>query len=109
MDAIAEWERDLLRYANEQLRAIDGLKTYGTAEHKAGIISFTIEGCPTSDIAMILDQCGVAVRTGHHCCQPLMTRLGVDGTVRASFGLYNEKQDIDQLVDGLKKAKRLLG
>lgn len=109
MDAISEWEQDLLKYATEKLQKIEGLKIYGTAEHKAGIISFTIDGCPTSDIAMILDQCGVAVRTGHHCCQPLMTRFGLDGTVRASFGLYNDKDDIDQLVDGLMKAKRMLG
>jgi cysteine desulfurase/selenocysteine lyase len=109
MENIQAWEQNLLAYATEKLSAINGLKIMGTSPHKAGIITFTMEGCPPADVAMILDQCGVAVRTGHHCCQPLMARFGVEGTIRASLGLYNHKNDIDQLVDGLLKAKRMLG
>lgn len=108
MENITAHEQDLLVYATEKLSSIDGLKIYGTADYKAGIISFTMEGCAPADVAMILDQCGVAVRTGHHCCQPLMARLGVEGTLRASLALYNDKDDINQLVEGLKKAKRML-
>lgn len=108
METIHAWEEDLVSYATEALRKMDGVRIIGEAEDKAGIISFTVEGCPSADVAMILDQCGVAVRTGHHCCQPLMARFGVDGTIRASFGLYNDKNDIDQLIDGLMKAKRML-
>lgn len=77
----------------------------GTAEGKAGIMSFTLDKCPPSDVAMILDQMGIAVRTGHHCCQPLMTRFGIEGCIRASLGLYNDKNDIDKLVEGLLKAQ----
>ena len=109
MDNIHAWEQGLLAYATQKMSAIDGLKIIGTAEGKAGIISFIMDGCPPADVAMILDQMGIAVRTGHHCCQPLMTRFGVDGTIRASFGLYNDKNDIDKLIDGLLKAKRMLG
>lgn len=108
METIHAWEEDLLSYATENLRKMDGVRIIGEAEDKAAIISFTLEGCSPADVAMILDQCGVAVRTGHHCCQPLMARFGVDGTIRASFGLYNDKNDIDQLIDGLMKAKRML-
>lgn len=109
MDNIAAWEHELLTYATEKLSAIDGLKILGTAPNKAGIISFTMEGCPPADVAMILDQMGIAVRTGHHCCQPLMARFGIEGSIRASLGLYNDKNDIDKLVEGLTKAQRMLG
>lgn len=105
---ITDWEQELLAYANQKLSGITGIRIYGTSDNKAGIISFTMDGCPPADVAMILDQCGVAVRTGHHCCQPLMQRFGLDGTIRASFGLYNNKNDIDQLIEGLKKAQRML-
>ncbi|MCB1563631.1 MAG: cysteine desulfurase [Alphaproteobacteria bacterium] len=108
MADIAAHEKALLTYGTEKLRAISGLTMHGTAPNKAGIMSFTIEGLHISDIGMILDQCGVAVRTGHHCCMPLMARLGVEGTVRASLGLYSNRNDIDQLVEGLEKAKDLL-
>ncbi len=108
MDHIFEWEKDILGYANEKLSQIDGLKIYGTTSDKAGIISFTLKGCPTSDVAMILDQMGVAVRSGHHCCQPLMETLGVEGTLRASIGLYTDKDDIDQLCDAITKAQKML-
>ncbi|HNQ91631.1 MAG TPA: SufS family cysteine desulfurase [Alphaproteobacteria bacterium] len=108
MDKIAAWEQKVLHYATEKVSAIEGVCVYGTTAGKAGIISFNIDGCPDADIAMILDRCGVAVRTGHHCCQPLMQRFGVEGTVRASIGLYTNKDDIDQLVAGLLKARDML-
>lgn len=109
MDTIAAHERALLDYAMEQMRALPGLTFYGTAPEKAGIISFTADWAHPSDIAMILDQCGVAIRTGHHCCMPLMKRLGVERTARASFGLYTNKNDIDIFLHSLQKAKDMLG
>lgn len=109
MEAIAAHERGLLDYAMDRLRTVDGLTFYGLAPGKAGIISFTADWAHTSDIAMILDQCGVAVRTGHHCCMPLMEYYGIEGTVRASLGLYSNRDDIDALAAGLTKAKSLLG
>lgn len=108
MDNIAAWEHELLIYATEKLSSIEGLRILGTAEGKAGIISFTMENCPPADVAMILDQMGIAVRTGHHCCQPLMARFGIEGSIRASLGLYNDKNDIDALYEGLLKAKKIL-
>lgn len=102
-------EQDLLRYANEKLQEVDGLNFFGEAPKKAGIISFTADWGHPSDVSMILDQCGVAVRAGHHCCMPLMDILGVDATIRASFGLYTMEEDVDALVDGLHKAKEMLG
>ncbi len=105
--AMEEREQDLLAYAMNGLDGM-GLHFYGTAEDKAGIISFTVDWGHPSDIATILDQSGVAVRAGHHCCQPLMRRFGVEATVRASLGLYSDENDIDQLVEGLAKARSLL-
>ena len=109
MDHVAAHEKNLLDEAMTKLSSFDGLRFYGTAQEKAGIISFTADWAHTSDISMILDQCNVYVRSGHHCCMPLMQRLGIDGTVRASFGLYSNSEDIDALVGGLEKAKRMLG
>lgn len=108
LDKIAEYEADLLKYMQIQLNDIEGIRLYGTAKDKIGIISFTVDWAHISDVAMILDQCGVAVRTGHHCCMPLMERFGIDGTIRASLGLYNNKADIDALIFGLNKAKEML-
>ena len=108
MDNIAAHESALLTYATQKLEEIDGLKIHGTAPQKAGILSFTMKGAHPSDIGMVLDQVGVAVRTGHHCCMPLMERLGVDATARASIALYTDKNDIDQLVEGLHKVRQLL-
>jgi cysteine desulfurase/selenocysteine lyase len=107
MENIAAHEAALLAYATEKLAGVPGLTLYGTAPEKAGILSFTIEGAHPSDVGMILDQCGVAVRTGHHCCMPLMERLGLDATVRASLGLYSSRADIDQLIEGLAKVREL--
>lgn len=101
-------EKTLLDHAAREVARVDGLTFYGTAQDKVGILSFTAEWGQSSDIAMILDRCGVAVRTGHHCCMPLMKTLGIDGTIRASLGLYSNQNDIDSLVTGLKKAKDLL-
>lgn len=111
MDKIEAHERALLDYATPLLRAVNGVKIYGPEDIslKAGILSFTVEGAHPSDIGMILDQCGVAVRTGHHCCMPLMETLGIEATVRASFGLYTNRDDIEALVAGLEKARMLLG
>lgn len=108
MKSVAARETALLDYAMKRLNGIGGLRFYGTAAAKAGIVSFTADWGHPSDIGMILDQCGVAVRTGHHCCMPLMKRFGIEGTVRASFGLYTEESDIDALAEGLKKAKSML-
>lgn len=109
LENIDAHEQTLYTYAMQELAAIDGLSYYGTGPDKVGIISFRADWGHPGDIGMILDQCGVAVRTGHHCCQPLMQRFNVDATVRASLGLYSNKDDIDALVAGLKKAQALLG
>lgn len=108
MDNIAAHEAALLGIMTRELNAIDGLKIYGTAPDKVGVVSFTVDWAHPSDVAMILDQQNVAVRTGHHCCMPLMQRFGVDATIRASLGLYSNKGDIDALVSGLQKAKEML-
>ncbi len=108
MDEIAAHEKNLLDEAMTALNEIDGLTFYGTGQQKAGIISFAADWAHSSDIAMILDQCGVYVRSGHHCCMPLMQRFGIDGTIRASFGLYSNSEDIKALVEGLHKAGKML-
>lgn len=108
MDEIRNHENSLYEYAMLQLNEIDGLNFYGSAPNKAAIISMTADWAHISDIAMILDQCGVAVRSGHHCCMPLMQHYGIEGTIRASMGIYNNKNDIDIFVESLKKAKRML-
>lgn len=108
IENIIAHEELLFDYAMDQLHAIDGLRFYGEVEDKAPIISFTADWGHPSDIGMILNECGVAVRTGHHCCQPLMARFGVDATIRASVGLYTNKDDIDALCAGLIKAKDML-
>lgn len=108
MDSIAAHERTMFDYARAAIEKIPGLTHYGTAPGKAPVLSFTAAWGHGSDIAMILDKQGVAVRAGHHCCMPLMQRLGVQGTVRASIGLYTNKADIDTLVAGLKKAREML-
>jgi cysteine desulfurase/selenocysteine lyase len=108
IDTIAGHERELLEAATDALSNITGLRIYGEAEDKAAIVSFNIDGIHHSDIAMILDQMGIAIRTGHHCCMPLMTRFGIDGTARASFGAYNTMQDVKRLKHGVEKAVRML-
>lgn len=107
-DAIAEYENELLRYATEELLAIDGLKIYGSSPKKTAVVSFNIEGIHPYDIGSILDKLGVAVRTGHHCAQPIMDFYKIPGTVRASFSFYNTKEEVDILVAGVKQAKAML-
>lgn len=107
-EEVAEHERAMLDYATEQLLQIEGLHIYGTTEGKAPIVSFNVEGCDHYDIGMILDKMGVAVRTGHHCAEPVMARYGTNGVVRASIALYTNKEDIDALVKAVKRAVRML-
>ena len=109
MENIAEYEHELLRYATEKVSAISGVRLIGTAKEKAGVLSFVMEGVHPHDIGTILDQQGIAIRTGHHCAQPVMQRFGVDATARASFGLYNTKQEIDALVKGIHKVREVFG
>src|SRR5438067_2928922 len=109
LDAIEEHERELLVYALERLAEVPGLTAYGPApERRAGIVSFNLEGVHPHDVAQILDMDGVAIRAGHHCCQPLMAKLGVAATNRASFYLYTIPEEIDRLAEGLHKAHKLL-
>ncbi len=109
MDRISAHEEDLRRYATQRLSSIPGLKIYGTAPRKAAVISFTVEGVHSHDIATIIDRAGVACRAGHHCAQPLMEMLGVPATTRASFGLYNTLADADALVEALESAREFFG
>jgi cysteine desulfurase/selenocysteine lyase len=104
---IAAHEEDVLEYATQKLQAVDGLTLYGTAAEKGGILSFTVQGAHAHDVATILDQQGVAVRAGHHCAHPLMDRLGVSATARASLALYSTRGEIDALVDGLGVVRRV--
>ena len=105
---IQKQETELLNYATEQLLAIEGLKIYGTAEAKTSVISFNIEGIHPYDIGTIVDKLGIAVRTGHHCAQPIMNFFEIPGTIRASFAFYNTKEEIDVMVEAVKKAKMML-
>jgi cysteine desulfurase/selenocysteine lyase len=108
-EAINKHETDLLEYATEGLLAIEGLKIYGTGKEKTSVISFNIEGIHPYDIGTIVDKLGIAVRTGHHCAQPIMEFYGISGTVRASFAFYNTREEVDRLLDAVKKAKTMLG
>jgi cysteine desulfurase/selenocysteine lyase len=107
-EAIASYEKELLAYATKELTLIEGLKIYGTSEHKTSVISFNVKGIHPYDIGTILDKLGIAVRTGHHCAQPVMDYFKVPGTVRASFSFYNTKNEVDILVEGVKKAIQML-
>jgi cysteine desulfurase/selenocysteine lyase len=106
--AIFAHESELLKYATEQLKNIDGLRIIGQASHKGGVISFVIGGVHPHDMATLMDQDGVAVRASHHCAMPIMQRFNVPATVRASLGVYNTKEDIDRLVESVKEAKEML-
>lgn len=109
MDAINQYEQGLLAYGMEVVAAIPGVRIYGTAHEKAGVISFALEGVHPHDIGTILDQEGIAIRTGHHCCQPLMDRFGVPAMARASLAFYNTQEEIDALVAGIQKVKEVFG
>lgn len=106
--AVAAHERDLLDYATASLRSIDGLRIYGEAEAKCAICSFNIESAHHYDVGMILDKLGIAIRTGQHCAEPVMKHFGVTGMCRASFALYNTREEIDRLVEGVRRAARML-
>ncbi|MEW6193942.1 MAG: cysteine desulfurase [Bacteroidota bacterium] len=106
-DELKKYEDDLLKYATEQLSAIDGLRIIGTAKEKSSVISFIIEGIHPYDIGTIIDTDGIAIRTGHHCAQPIMRRFNVPATARASLCFYNTKEEIDKLVVGLNKVKKM--
>jgi len=108
IDAIAAYEEELLRYATAQPSKIEGLKIYGQAPHKTAVISFNVGAIHPYDIGTILDKMGIAVRTGHHCAQPIMDYYQIPGTVRASFSFYNTKEEIDRLVVAVNKAKMML-
>ncbi|MFH6962290.1 aminotransferase class V-fold PLP-dependent enzyme [Flavobacterium plurextorum] len=105
---IQEYEHELLEYATKRLSEIEGLKIYGTGQNKASVVSFNIDGIHPYDIGSIIDKLGIAVRTGHHCAQPIMNFFGIPGTIRASFSFYNTKEEIDLMVDAVKKAQTML-
>ena len=106
--AIEEHEQMLLEYMTSRLLEVEGLKIYGTAQRKCPLVCFTIEGTHPYDVGMILDKLGVAIRTGHHCAEPVMTHYGVTGMCRASIGMYNTREEVDALVEGLKRAVMML-
>lgn len=107
LDRIAAHEHDLLTYGTEMLSDVPGLQLIGTARHKAGVLSFVVEGIHPHDVGTILDQEGIAVRTGHHCAQPVMDRFGIPATTRASFAVYNTRREIDALATGIRKVKEI--
>ena len=107
IDNIKAHEQELTRYCMEQLKNIDGMRLFGEAEHKDAVVSFLVGDIHHLDMGTLLDRLGIAVRTGHHCAQPLMDRLGISGTVRASFALYNTKEEIDVLVAGIRRVSQM--
>ena len=109
MDAIAVYENELLEYGTEKLSTIPGLRLIGTAAEKAGVLSFVLKGIHPHDVGTILDQEGIAIRTGHHCSQPVMDRFGIPATARASLAIYNTREDIDALAKGIEHVREVLG
>ena len=107
MDNIRRHEHELTEYAMRRLAEVEGIRIFGTAERKDAVVSFLVGDIHHLDMGTLLDRLGIAVRTGHHCAQPLMQRLGIQGTVRASFALYNTKEEIDALVDGIKRVSKM--
>lgn len=107
MDRIAAYEHDLTEYATRQLKQVPGMRIFGEAPEKGSVISFLVGNIHHFDMGTLLDRLGIAVRTGHHCAQPLMQRLGIEGTVRASFGLYNTREEVDALVAGVERVSRM--
>lgn len=106
---IAEYETQLLAYATEQFKQIPGMNIYGNAREKGAVLSFLVDGIHHYDMGLLLDKLGIAVRTGHHCAQPLMNALGIEGTVRASFSFYNTQEEVDTLVAGVKRVCKMFG
>lgn len=109
IDRIAAYESELLAYAEDQVHAIPGVRLVGTARHKAGVLGFVMDDAHPHDIGQLLDEDGVAIRAGHHCAQPVMERYGVPATARASLAFYNTREDIDALVQGILRVKRVFG
>lgn len=107
IENIAAYEHELTQYAMQRLKQIEGMRIFGEAENKGGVISFLVGDIHHLDMGTLLDRLGIAVRTGHHCAQPLMIRLGIEGTVRASFGLYNTKEEIDVLAAGIERVSKM--
>ena len=107
MENIAAHEHALTLYDMQRLKEINGMRIFGEAEHKSSVISFLVGNIHHLDMGTLLDRLGIAVRTGHHCAQPLMIRMGIEGTVRASFGLYNTKEEIDMLAAGIERVSRM--
>ena len=107
MDNVAEHEKELVEYATKRLSEIEGMRIYGNAKKRSGLVSFLVGDIHPYDLGTILDKLGIAVRTGHHCAQPTMDFFGIEGTVRASFGIYNTKEEIDTLAEGILRAKKL--
>lgn len=109
MDSIAAYEHELTVYATQRMKEIPGMRIFGEAEHKGGVISFLVGDIHHFDMGTLLDRLGIAVRTGHHCAEPLMRRLGIEGTVRASLGLYSTREEIDTLVAGIERVSKMFG
>lgn len=107
LDNIYAHEQELTRYAMEQMKEIPGMRLFGTSQHKDAVISFLVGDIHHLDMGTLLDRLGIAVRTGHHCAEPLMHRLGISGTVRASFALYNTKEEVDALIAGIKRVSQM--
>lgn len=107
IDNISRHEQELTKYAMQKMREIDGMRIFGTADHKDAVVSFLVGDIHHLDMGTLLDRLGIAVRTGHHCAQPLMIRLGIQGTVRASFAMYNTTEEIDALVEGIKRVSKM--
>ena len=108
-DNISAHEQGILQYATERLSAIDGLRIIGQAKEKASIISFILDGVHAHDLGTLVDRAGVAIRVGHHCAQPVMERFGIAATARASFGLYNTRDEVDVLVNAVEAGKEFFG
>lgn len=107
LDNIFAHEQELTRYAMEQMKEIPGMRLFGTSQHKDAVISFLVGDIHHLDMGTLLDRLGIAVRTGHHCAEPLMHRLGISGTVRASFALYNTKEEVDAVIAGIKRVSQM--
>lgn len=108
LENIAQIEADVLSYASRQMEAIEGVKIYGTSPKKASVISFLVDGAHPYDLGVLLDKQGIAIRTGHHCCQPLMKHFNIEGTCRASFAVYNTREDVDHFILALKRAMTMV-
>ncbi len=107
MEQISAYEQELTKYASTRLKEIPGMQIFGESEHKGSVISFLVGNIHHFDMGTLLDRLGIAVRTGHHCAEPLMHRMGIEGTVRASFGLYNTKKEVDTLVEGIQRVSKM--